>query len=181
MLFVSADSFLFSLSAASKHKIANIPFKKQIAAGFCGPACLQILLEYYGEEDFDQLDIAKLMVKLFPNEERIKKSGLLKKQFKKGRYPGTGTRMMRGFLKKIAPTKNLKQKGFDARRPRDLATRQKIFDEIIESIKNDYPVIVHQYWSHSKSRGHYRIIIGFDEKYREIYLLDPRSGEIKQS
>lgn len=42
-------------------------------------------------------------------------------------------------------------------------------------------MIVHQYWDQPGSRGHYRVVTGYDDANSKVDMVDPRTGEITQS
>ena len=100
---------------------------------------------------------------------------MINNEFDPKKYPGTGTRMMREFLKKYSDTNNLSMESL----PKDhIIKRKAFFNKVLQSIKKKSPVIVHQYWNTKGSRGHYRLVVGYNHDKEIVHLVDPRTGEI---
>lgn len=145
----------------------------------CGPATLEMIFRYWGEKNYSQYDIAKSILIQFPSSKRYKKSGILNtNSIDWSKYPGTGTINMREFLKRFGTVKNIMFEN----QPSSNDEALRFFGIVKENVSNGVPVIVHQYWSSVGSRGHYRIVTGYDESLKIVYLNDAHGGRrIKQT
>ncbi|WP_370292850.1 C39 family peptidase [Thalassolituus sp.] len=162
----------------SERVVLEVPVVKQ-GKQLCGPATLQMIFQYWGESDYNQYDIAQSMLNQFSGSQRYIKSGILRSTpIDWSKYPGTGTINMREFLKRFGRVKNIMLENEPAS-PRE---PERLFNKVRESVYNGAPVIVHQYWSGVGSNGHYRIVTGYDDKKRVIYLNDAHGGvRVKQT
>lgn len=154
----------------------DVPLVKQ-GKNLCGPATIEMLLRYWGVDKYDQYDIAYNLLLEFAESKRVKQSGILKTTpLDWSLYPGTGTINMREFLKRFAIVENLKLKSLSP--DKYLASKEgnRQFEIVKKYVANGIPVIVHQYWGEVGSKGHYRLVTGYDEEKREIYLNDSNHG-----
>ena len=154
----------------------DVPLVKQ-GNNLCGPATIEMLLRYWGVDKYDQYDIAYNLLLQFAESKRVKQSGILKTTpLDWSLYPGTGTINMREFLKRFAIVENPKLKSLSP--DKYLASKEgnRQFEIVKESVADGIPVIVHQYWGEVGSKGHYRLVTGYDEEKREIYLNDSTHG-----
>lgn len=156
----------------------DVPLVKQ-GKNLCGPATIEMLFRFWGVDEYDQYDIAYNLLLQFAQSKRVKQSGMLQTDpMDWARYPGTGTISMREFLKRFATVENPKLKSI----PTDkyLASKEgnNRFEQIKKHIATGIPVIVHQYWGKVGSRGHYRIVIGYDDHKRQVYLNDSTHGSV---
>jgi hypothetical protein len=169
---------IFSLGAVTKSSIKlDVPLVKQ-GKNLCGPATIEMIFKYWGENRYNQYDIAAGMLKQFSTSKRYKKSGILDSQpFDWLKYPGTGTINMREFLKRFAKTKNHYSKldGIDKDAKAALST--KMFNRLKRYLSRKIPVIVHQYSSFSNKSGHYRVVTGYNDNERLVYLNDSNGGK----
>ena len=175
--------FTCSTEAGIKESVKlDVPIVAQ-GKSLCGPATIEMLFRYWGVDEYDQYDIAKAILQQFPNSKRYVKSGILKTYpIDWDRYPGTGTINMREFLKRFGRTHNFMLKHEPPSEEQKTAQREQLFNEVKEHVSYGVPVIVHQYWKLPKSRGHYRIVTGYDESKKVVYLNDAHGGKrIKQS
>lgn len=156
----------------------DVPIVEQ-GKSLCGPATLEMIFRYWGENDYSQYDIAKSLMRRFPDTARYKKSGILNTNpIDWSKYPGTGTINMREFLKQFGDVENIRLE--HPPRTKDEATR--LFDVVKENVSRGVPVIVHQYWGKAGSRGHYRIVTGYDDELEIVYLNDAHGAKrIRQS
>lgn len=160
----------------------RVPLVYQKPKRMCGPACIEMVFRYWGEKRHHQYDIAWAILHRFPDQKRVRQSGILDDpecDWKK--YPGTGTSTMRRFLKQFAPTENKRIKSLSADPAVTDATRREFFENLRRHLTSRVPVIVHQYTSGPGTPGHYRVVTGYDESKRIIYLNDPKKGRITQS
>ncbi len=172
--------FLFACSsqASIKQRVElNVPLIKQ-GKMLCGPATIEMLFRYWGVDKYDQYDIAKSLLKQFSHSKRYKKSGILNTNpIDWSKYPGTGTINIREFLKRFGSTYNMMLEHEPDSAKMKQQKRDKLFHNVKQYLSNGIPVLVHQYWKLPKSKGHYRLITGYNENRREIYLNDAHGGK----
>ena len=170
---------LFSISASAQildRVTLNVPTVKQGKA-LCGPATIEMVFRYWGITKYDQYDIAYNILKFNPEAKRVKKSGILKTdQIDWKRYPGTGTSTMREFLKQFSETKNHKYKRLSTDASNAEKQKVKIWKIVQQYLSDGIPVIVHQYWKGKESRGHYRVVTGYDDYQKTVFLNDTNPG-----
>jgi hypothetical protein len=155
----------------------DVPTVKQGHA-LCGPATIEMIFRYWGITKYDQYDIAYNILLFNPAAKRVKKSGILKTdKIEWKRYPGTGTSAMREFLKQFSETKNHKFKTLSNDPHIAEKQKHKIWKIIQRYLSSGIPVIVHQYWKGKKSSGHYRVLTGYDEHRKIVYLNDANPGK----
>lgn len=173
VIFIFLASFtLEGFGYASDRVVLEVPVVKQ-GKQLCGPATLQMIFQYWGESDYSQYDIAKSLLNQFSDSQRYINSGILTSTpIDWSKYPGTGTINMREFLKRFGRVKNIMLEN----EPTSPIEPEHLFHKVRESVYNGAPVIVHQYWSGVGSNGHYRIVTGYDDKKRIIYLNDAHGG-----
>ncbi len=160
----------------------DVPLAYQKQKGMCGPACIEMVFRYWGEMRHDQYDIARAILRSSSAPERGRPSGSPKvPECDWRKYPGTGTSTMRRFLKQFAPTENKRIRTIPDDSALAEATQREFFGHLRRRLKERVPVIVHQYTSGPGTRGHYRVVSGYDEPRRIVYLNDPRKGQITQS
>lgn len=167
-----------SLHASSiKQRVyLNVPV---VAQGklLCGPATIEMLFRYWGVDSYDQYDIARAMLEQFPNSIRYQKSGIYDSYpINWDRYPGTATINMRDFLKRFAKTDYFMLEYEPVSMKQKVIEREALFSKVKWYVSNRIPVIVHQYRNLPKSRGHYRIVTGYDENEKVVYLNDANGG-----
>jgi len=178
VLLLALILFVAPVEAATKLYVRlDVPLVKQ-GRMLCGPATIEMLLRYWGVNRYDQYDIARSMLEQFGESARYKKSGILDTNPTDwGKYPGTGTINMREFLKRFAKTWNIMLENEPKSYKLKKQEEEKQFRKVKEYLSNGIPVIVHQYWKLPKSRGHYRIVTGYDEYRNEVYLNDANGGK----
>ncbi|MBU0479839.1 MAG: C39 family peptidase [Proteobacteria bacterium] len=155
----------------------NVPLVNQ-GKMLCGPATMEMLFRYWGVYDYDQYDIAGSLLKQFSQTERYRKSGILKTDpVDWNKYPGTGTINMREFLKRFGRTHNMMMEYEPDSSEAKVRKRDELFYKVKEYVSNGIPVVVHQYWRLPKAKGHYRVVTGYNESRREVYLNDADGGK----
>jgi hypothetical protein len=155
----------------------DVPVVKQGRA-LCGPATIEMVFRYWGITDYDQYDIAYNILLFNPNAKRVKKSKILQSKVINWKlYPGTGTSTMRDFLKQLSTTKNHKFKSISTNYKYAEKQKKRIWGIVKEYLSNGIPVIVHQYWKGKGTNGHYRVVTGFNEKKKVVYLNDANPGK----
>lgn len=178
-----------SVATVNAHKVSStpsipasvrldVPLVKQ-GKNLCGPATIEMLLRYWGVDKYDQYDIAYNLLLEFAESKRVKQSGILKTTpLDWSLYPGTGTIHMRELLKHFAMVVNPKLKSLSP--DKYLASKEgnRQFEIVKNYVADGIPVIVHQYWGEVGSKGHYRLVIGYDDSKREVYLNDSTNGAV---
>ena len=175
----------FSISANAQipdRVTLDVPIVKQGKA-LCGPATIEMVFRYWGVTKYDQYDIAYNILAFNPDAKRVEKSGILKTvRIDWKRYPGTGTSTMREFLKQFSATNNHKYKRLSSDASKAEKQKEKIWKIVQQYLSDGIPVIVHQYWKGTNSRGHYRVVTGYDDSRKEVFLNDANPGtQITQS
>jgi hypothetical protein len=182
-----------SATAANVHKVAStpnipasvkldVPLVKQ-GKNLCGPATIEMLFRYWGIHDYDQYDIAYNLLLQFAESERVRRSGILQADaIDWNRYPGTGTINMREFLERFSKTENPRLKHLPPDSYLKEKERESRLLQLQKYVAQGIPVIVHQYWGTVGSKGHYRLVTGYNDNRKEIYLNDATEGtEVTQS
>jgi hypothetical protein len=117
-----------------------------------------------------------------PDDPRVLSSGILNTSpIDFSKYPGTGTKIMREFLEKYGDTENIRIKELPEDGKLAKSKEAELFYKVLKSVDSKSPVIVHQYWKGPNTRGHYRIVTGFDLQNNPVYLHDPKIGPISQT
>jgi len=150
----------------------------------CGPACIEMIFNYWGEKRWKQKQVATEILHRFPKVKRYKECGILETSPTNFRiYPGTGTSTMREFLKRHGTVDNFKIKETSNDVLKSDKERSEMFQTLKGYIRQATPVIVHQYTSLKSKSGHYRVVTGYDEEKELVFLNDPRpkGGRIEQS
>ncbi|MES9990400.1 MAG: C39 family peptidase [Candidatus Thiodiazotropha sp.] len=182
-LIIAFTLFSFCANAQILDRVKlDVPTVKQGKA-LCGPATIEMIFRYWGINKYNQLDIAYNILTFNPEAKRVKKSGILETPIIDwGRYPGTGTSTMREFLKQFSNTKNHKYKHLSSDPIKAEKQKYKIWKIVQQYLSDGIPVIVHQYWKGVKSTGHYRVVTGYDNYRRQVFLNDADPGrKITQS
>lgn len=86
------------------------------------------------------------------------------------------TSTMREFLKRLAETSNPKLKRIPKDKKLAKINEKEMFSKLKTYLSRGIPVIVHQYWKGKKSNGHYRLVTGYDDAKKEVYLNDANPG-----
>ena len=163
-------------------KILEVPLTQQAKGPMCGPASIEMVLKFWGDYRYNQYDIAEQIGKQFAEEKRFKNSNFLKHgQAIFTDYPGTPAYIMVRYLRNWASTKKFSLKSL----PQDQSILDQKFSEVLSWLKNHInkgiPIIVHQYWKGNKSTGHYRVVTGYDDDKKIVYLNDPKAGQVTQT
>ena len=180
-VFVALLILLFVSSvhgySIKQHVELDVPLVKQ-GKLLCGPATIEMLFQYWGVDKYNQYDIARSLLEQFPDSKRYKKSGILDtRPVNFDKYPGTSIINMREYLKRFARTKNFNLEYEPASMKEKISKREELFTKVKWYVSNSIPVIVHQYWKLPESRGHYRIVTGYDENKKMVYLNDANGGK----
>ncbi len=173
--------FFILLSLEAESKVServnlDVPVVKQ-GRSLCGPATIEMVFRYWGITKYDQYDIAYNILMFNPKAKRVVRSKILESEKINWKlYPGTGTSTMREFLKRYSTTKNHKFKNISQNIIYADRQKERIWKIIKEYLSNGIPVIVHQYWRGKGTNGHYRVLTGYDEKRKIVYLNDANPG-----
>lgn len=168
----------------------DVPLVRQPRAKLCGTASIEMLFRYWGEDRYDQYDIARAMAIMFHNKSgRFQNSAILNEIQEKPRnedvdwkkYPGTGTINLREFLKQFAPTINPRIKQLPEEDTEAAKVRDRFFLELRGHLDSGSPVIVHHWFDEEKDSMHYRVVTGYDDVRRIIFMNDPAEGRIEMS
>ena len=158
----------------------NVPLIKQPKGALCGPASIEMVFRFWGEKRFDQYAIAQQIAQEYASEKRFRNSNFLPEADPET-YPGTPAYIMKRYLNRwsSSPKYSLKEL------PSNSAILNQEFTQAFNWIKkhlnNGVPVIIHQYWGSTNSTGHYRVITGYNDNQKTVYLNDPKKGKIVQS
>jgi ABC-type bacteriocin/lantibiotic exporter with double-glycine peptidase domain len=136
---------------ANQEKLLPVkPFQEILHGGYCGPASLKIVMDYYGVEK-DEDEIA----------ERC------------GRDPEMGTDDM--AIKKAAESYGFK---VEIQNEASFEDIQKWLDKKVPVIVNWFTKGRSDYDDSEVSDGHYSVVMGLDDE--NIYLQDPDVGEMRK-
>jgi hypothetical protein len=170
--------FSVAYAAPVKQRVyLDVPLVEQ-GKLLCGPATIEMLFRYWGIEKYDQYDIAGYMLQQFSSSTRYRKSGIYDSYpVNWDKYPGTTTGNMYRFLLQFSRTHQFMLE-YEAE---SIVERSKKRDEMFNMVKwyvsNGVPVIVHQYWKFGEDGMHYRIVTGYDEVKKMVYLNDSDGGK----
>jgi len=152
--------------------LLNVSLVQQ-GKSLCGPATIEMLFRYWGEYNQSQYSIAEAMLAQFSDSRRYIKSGIMDQHPRDwSKYPGTGTINIREYLKRHGSVRNIMFKNEPI--SKDLVDTHLAI--IKQNISKGIPVIVHQYWSGANSSGHYRLVTGYNDHKKIIYLNDSDRG-----
>ena len=161
-------------------QLLDVPLVRQTEGRLCGPASIEMVYRYWGEKSTDQFAIASEIASEYSTEKRFLDSDYVANR-NPDDYPGTPAYIMRKFLTARAATEKYSLKKL----PANSGDLDRKFDKAFAWIKNQIdsgiPVITHQYWKSNNSTGHYRVVTGYDDSKRIVYLNDAKLGKIVQS
>lgn len=178
LLLVISTLLIFSPAKAYVREKVNlqVPIVKQ-GKMLCGPATVEMIFRYWGVDRYNQYDIARALMVQFADTARYRDSTILETDPPDwGRYPGTGTISMREFLKRFGKTENMRLKDVSGSAEQIRIKGMEFLRTVQEYVSTGIPVIVHQYWKLPKSRGHYRVVTGYDDIKEVVYLNDAHGG-----
>jgi PKD repeat protein len=159
---------LFSLvSTAKATTIPGVPYHSQIKWYYCGPACLEMLFNYYGT-DISQTEIAGV-ARTDPNPPAM------------GTYMDDMIRAAQfSDLSTSVGTEHSPITGYTGRGLGYAAfgTWYMTMAELKTLIDSGYPIIVLMRYGTSSSQnyGHFRVVIGYDDGTSVFTLHDPIDG-----
>jgi len=135
-----------------------VPFYYQVKNYYCGPAALQMVFDFYGE-NISQLEIADVArtVPHMTYAEELRRAA---------HFSNSSTSMGNEI-----PEYNIT--GYDQRNLGYAAFEQEgmTIDDLKSLIDMDYPVILLMKWAPEEPYGHYRVVVGYNQTY--VFLHDP--------
>jgi hypothetical protein len=148
--------------------ISDVPYHEQITGLSCGPAALEMLYDFWGE-DIDQKAIAD-----------VTRSSSV------GTY--TWDMVRAGFFSHMSSAqgrffpRNASKAGY-SERPLGYASFAYSSDtfwwtDLKELIAQDIPVVLFMRFAPDDDTAHYRVIVGYNEEEGVVYFLDPWSRDL---
>ncbi|MBE0389737.1 C39 family peptidase [Pseudoalteromonas luteoviolacea] len=165
-----------SAAQTTQKIILNVPLVEQ-GEKLSGPATIEMVFKYWGVKQYSQYDIAESILDQYADAPVFKASGVLNNYPRKWtQYPGTKVTYLQGFLEQFGKTSSLNL-GTNVRVAKNFdAERSQLFNHVKAYIASGIPVIVFQYWELPKSQSHYRVVVGYDEAKRLVYLNDAKGA-----
>lgn len=165
-LFLSAavSSLLILLAVSISHCNSSystldisVPFHYQSNAYYCGPAALEMIFDYYGE-DISQIEIADV-ARTHPYEtygDELRRAA---------HFSNLSTSLGDEMPGNITGYSN-RELGYAAFEGCNLK-----LDDVKDSLNDGKPLIVMMWWTVSKEYGHYRVVTGYNDTH--IIMHDP--------
>jgi len=148
----------YSLSSTpTRETYVSVPFHYQSNGYYCGPAALEMVFDYYGE-DIAQREIADVA--------RTDPSGTYSDELRRaGHFSNLSTSLGNEMSGSIT--------GYSARKVGYAAFEQwgLTIGDLKSLIDEEAPLIVLMWWSSLKVYGHYRVVVGYDGTH--IVMHDP--------
>jgi len=176
---VLACTVLCSCSSASDVQL-DVPLVQQSEGRLCGPAAIEMVFRFWGEEDHDQYDIAKQIATEFSSEKRFRNNSYAFSG-QPDDYPGTPVYILRKYLETRGTSEKYSLKELPSQADVLEQKYQNAFTWIKDHLDRGVPVIIHQYWASTSSTGHYRVVTGYDDRRKIVYLNDAKVGRIEQT
>ncbi|MBU1164977.1 C39 family peptidase [Patescibacteria group bacterium] len=136
----------------------QVPYSQQYNNSACGAACLVMVYKHYGLKDITQQEIFEKNKEQEPH--------------------GTGaTRIATSDL-----VNDAKERGFNSYSGQvDYSNNDKSIEFVKQTIKNKIPLIVCQQWKKDRAiLGHFRVVVGYSNKYICVHDPDLEDGSRKQ-
>ncbi len=153
------QSSSLATQAAADHHI-DVPFHYQDKDYYCGPACLEMVFDYYGQ-DINQSEIADVARTIGGSYSTTYPDDLLRAAYFSNISTSKGTELperVTGYSERDS--------GFAAFEAYDWSLTQ-----LKSYIDQDKPLIVLTWYSISHVSTHYRVVVGYNETH--IFLHDP--------
>ncbi len=165
-----ADSADETTALPKAYLISDVPYHKQITGLSCGPAALEILYDFWGE-DIDQKAIADV----------VRSSSI-------GTY--TWDMMRSGCFSHLSAAQgrffphDAPKSGYPER-PLGYASFDYSSDTLWWStlkglIAQDIPVVLFMKFAPNDDTAHYRVIVGYDEEEEVVYFMDPWGRDLNR-
>jgi len=135
----------------------DVPFYYQVKSYYCGPAALQMVFDFYGENisQFEIADAARTVPYVTYTDELRRAA----------HFSNISTSMGNEMPENIT--------GYTARRLGYAAFEMggMALDDLKSLIKQDFPMILLMRWVPGEEYGHYRVAVGYNETH--VFLHDP--------
>ncbi|MEM3356610.1 MAG: C39 family peptidase [Candidatus Bathyarchaeia archaeon] len=149
----------FYLEMQGTAHFIDVPFHYQDTSYYCGPACLEMVFDYYGE-DINQLEIADVA-------RTFSSGGTYTYDMRRAaHFSNLSTSMGKEMPYENITGYTLRKLGYAAFESHDMNLEQ-----LKSYIDNDKPLILLMWYSEAHSSGHYRVVIGYNETH--FFLHDP--------
>ena len=142
------------------HRI-EVPYHQQAISYWCGPACLQMLLDYYGP-NIPQSDIAKVAAS-DPNYGTYAGDLVRAAQFSCTSTDPQG--QLRGY--------NQRRLGYPAYSTHWTGTYTEICTSLKTLIASNTPILILTWYDDSHQTGHFRLLTGYNDTSSTFLLHDP--------
>ena len=161
---ISNDEFLdsYDVEVSNSTAYVSVPFYYQSNNYYCGPAALEMVLDYYGE-DIPQTEIADV-ARTYPY---VTYTDELRRA---AHFSNLSTSLGDEMSGNIT--------GYSAREVGYAAFEQHglTIDDLKVSIDRGEPLIVLMWWTPLKEYGHYRVVVGYNETH--IIMHDPWNKDL---
>jgi uncharacterized protein YvpB len=144
-------------SVNSEHHI-SVPYWGQTDTYYCGPACLQMVFDYYGEA-IPQREIAEVA------RTASAAGGTYTDDLRRAAHFSNMSTSMGSEMPENITGYSLRKLGYSA-----FEWNGMTIDQLKALIDQDYPIIALMY-TVPEGFGHFRVVIGYDDTY--IYTNDP--------
>lgn len=142
---------------AESYGYISVPFHYQDKTYYCGPAALEMVFDFYGE-DIPQAEIAEV-TRTHPNETHTDELT------RAAQFSDASTSLGSEMSDNIT--------GYSSRKVGYAAFERKglTIDDLKALVAKEQPIIVLMNWTESEPYGHYRVVIGYNESH--IIMHDP--------
>ncbi|KAB2835818.1 MAG: C39 family peptidase [Candidatus Brocadia sp.] len=164
-----------SISLPKAHFIADVPYHCQISGLSCGPAALEMLYDFWGE-DIDQMAITDVA--------RTSLIGTYTWDMVRAGFFSHLSRGQGRFFPHAAPRAGYPE------RPLGYVSFAYSSDtfwwpDLKALIAHDIPVVLFMKFApddeaYDDATAHYRVIVGYDEEEEVVYFLDPWNRDLKK-
>lgn len=165
-----ADSANETTSLPKAHLISDVPYHTQITGLSCGPAALEILYDFWGE-DIDQKAIADVV--------RSSSIGTYTWDMVRAGFFSHLSRAHGRFFPRDAPKAGYSERplGYVSF---DYSSDTFWWSTLKGLIALDIPVILFMKFAPDDDSSHYRVIVGYDEEEGVVYFVDPWGRDLKR-
>lgn len=152
------------------YRIADVPSHDQINGLSCGPAALEMLYDFWGE-DIDQMAIIDVV--------RTSSIGTYTWDMVRAGYFSHVSRAQGRFFPKHAPRAGYPERplGYVSF---DHASESLWWTDLKRLIAQDIPVVLLMKYAPDDDTGHYRVMVGYDEEKELVYFMDPWGRDLNK-